>query len=531
MSGTRQQTGRFWVTVDQKRRVDSCRAWQIAGGPHVRVIEQCQDAGERKARVQSAPTSGRRRWLLGILLVAPFLSQADATVANVATPDIGRDTGASAAMLELVIGGYLVAFAALLITGARLGQRRGVRHMYCLGLAIFGVTSLLCGLVQGPAELVIARVLQGAGAALMFPQTLTGIQLHFVGAERLRAIGAFAVALSGGAVLGQVCGGLLVEAAGWRAIFLVNVPITAVAIVLGVCFLPRDAAREARRLDIVGVLTLMASTTLLLLPLTLGAAQGWPAWTWVSLAASVVFAVLFLVAERHANRNGGYPLIPGRVLAPRAVWAGLVTLTATGATYFGLLFVVAQYFQAGLGHSAVVSGMTMVPWVAAFGLAGQLMRRVPESWVRWAPVAGTVLLAVVYAAMSLVSWFAYEVEVPLLALLAVGGFGLGVNFSAMLTHVTNGVEARHAGDISGVTNTLQQIGAAVGVAAFGSLYLAQSALGPADSVTATRAFAIVTAAFAATAALATVAAYSSTLPVVPRHTQQLDGHEPAKAVD
>src|SRR3954451_14817345 len=177
-----------------------------------------------------ATTHGGR--LLAVLLVAPFLAQADATIANVATPSIRTHLGVSGAVLELVIGGYLIAFAVLLVTGARLGQTYGYRRLFVAGLALFGAASLACGLAPDPAFLVAARVLQGAGAALMFPQTLTGIHLTFTGGDRARAIGLYAIALSTGAVAGQILGGALVSAdilgTHWRAIFLVNVPVCAV---------------------------------------------------------------------------------------------------------------------------------------------------------------------------------------------------------------------------------------------------------------------------------------------------------------
>jgi MFS family permease len=144
------------------------------------------------------PRVVHKGWLLGVLLIAPFMAQVDATIANVATPSIHADLGASGAALELVIGGYLIAFAVLLITGARLGQTHGYRRIFLLGIGVFSLASLLCGLAPSPIVLISARVLQGVGAALMFPQTLTGIQLNFSGKQRVQAIGLYALALSSG---------------------------------------------------------------------------------------------------------------------------------------------------------------------------------------------------------------------------------------------------------------------------------------------------------------------------------------------
>jgi MFS family permease len=451
------------------------------------------------------PHKGR---LLAVLLMGPFMAQADATIANVATPSIREDLGASGAALELIVGGYMIAFAVLLITGARLGQTHGYRRVFVLGVTTFTVASALCGLAPTPAVLVAARVLQGAGAALMFPQTLTGIQLSFQGAERARAIGLYAIALSSGAVAGQILGGALIslDIAGtdWRAIFLVNVPIGAAVALAAARVLPADDERATRQVDVRGVATLSAAIVLVVLPLVLGRAEGWPAWAWFSLAASAPALALFVAVERRIAARGGAPLMNLAVIARPAIsWSLVALLMATG-TYYALLFTLAQYLQQGLGRSPLLSGLTLVPWVAAFGVAGQLVRRLPERARPIAPSAGCALLAAAYVAISAALFGDRNGEALLLVILAAGGLGLGVQFSALIAHLSNAVPPRYAPDISGVSTTLIQIGGTVGVAAFGTLYLGLAA------GDATHAFAIVTAALAAAALLAAVAAYRST---------------------
>jgi MFS family permease len=451
---------------------------------------------------------------LAILLMGPFMAQADATIANVATPSIRDDLGASGAALELVVGGYMIAFAVLLITGARLGQTHGYRRVFVLGVTTFTTASVLCGLAPTPAVLVAARVLQGAGAALMFPQTLTGIQLSFEGAERARAIGLYAIALSSGAVAGQILGGGLIslDVAGtdWRAIFLVNAPIGAAVALAAARFVPADDERATRHVDVRGVATLSAAIVLIVLPLVLGRAEGWPAWAWISLAASLPALALFVAVERGVAARGGAPLMNLGVIArPTVSWSLVALLMATG-TYYALLFTLAQYLQQGLGRSPLISGLTLVPWVAAFGLAGQLVRRVPERVRPIVPSAGCALLAGAYVAISLALFGDRHGEALLLVVLAAGGLGLGIQFSALIAHLSNAVPPRYAPDISGVSTTLMQVGGTVGVAAFGTLYLG---LATGD---ATHAFAIVTAAFAAAALLAAVAAYRSTASTRPK---------------
>jgi predicted MFS family arabinose efflux permease len=447
--------------------------------------------------------------LLAVLLMAPFMAQADATIANVAAPAIHADLRTSGAALELVIGGYLIAFAVLLITGARVGQTHGYRRVFLLGASVFTAASLLCGLAPGPVVLIVARVLQGVGAALMFPQTLTGIQLSFEGAQRARAIGLYAIALSSGAVAGQVLGGVLVSAdvagLGWRAIFFVNVPVGVAVVGAGARYLPGDSERRARRVDGAGVASLSAAVLLVVLPLVLGRAAGWPTWTWLSVAASVPALAAFVLAERRVSARGGAPLVNLHALAPRSVSCGLLAIATATSTYYGLLFTLALYLQQGLGRSALVSGLTLVSWVAAFGAAGQMVRRLPARLARRAAPAGCLLLAGAYVALSASLFAGRHPEALLVGLLGAGGLGLGTQFSAMIAHLTSAVATRYAPDISGVTTTTMQVAGALGVAAFGTAYLSLTADG-----TATHAFAVVTAGFAAVAALAAIFAHRAT---------------------
>jgi MFS family permease len=346
----------------------------------------------------------------------------------------------------------------------------------------------------------------------MFPQTLTGIQLNFTGDQRKRAIGLYAIALSTGAVVGQILGGTLIAAnvAGshWRAIFLVNVPVGAAVIMAALRYLPADSPRKVRRLDLRGVATLSACLLLIVLPLVLGRSERWPAWAWICLGASAPAFALFLAAERRIAARGGSPLVNVQVLArPAICWALLTLLAATG-TYYALLFTLAQYLQQGLGDSPLVSGLALVPWVAAFGLAGQLVRRLPPRTAPLTPAAGCLLLAAAYSAISVMLFSGHHLQALLIVLLGVGGLGLGIQFSALIKHLTTAVPAEYAADISGVSTTALQIGAAIGVAAFGTLYLSltsRDGAGPA-----THAFAITTAAFAVVALLVTATAALTT---------------------
>jgi Major Facilitator Superfamily len=468
--------------------------------------------------------------MLAVLLTGPFMAQADATIVNVAVPSVHAGLGASGAVLQLVVGGYLIAVAMLLITGARLGQAYGYRRAFVAGVSVFTLASLACGLAPDPAVLVIARVLQGAGAGVMFPQTMTGIQLHFTGQERVRAIGRYALALSSGAVSGQILGGVLVSAdvagLGWRAVFLVNVPVGVAAVAAALRFLPADGGRQAR-LDLAGAGLLAVAALLLVVPLTLGSSAGWPPWAWACLAASLPATAAFAAAEARVARNGRPPLLTMDLLRIPAVRWGLVTMAVATSTYYALMFTLAQYLQGGLGRSPVVSGLTLVPWVAAFGLAGQVVRRLGAR--RWVPAAGCLLLAVAFAGISagLFSGLGGPGgfggfgggEALLAPLFGLGGLGLGIEFAAQAGRLTAAVEPRYAADISGASSTLIQIGGAIGLAAVGALYLAETRGTWPHAIAAAHAFAVTAGVLAGVALLAAAAAWRASAPGPSRITR------------
>ncbi|MBC3840876.1 MFS transporter [Streptacidiphilus sp. 4-A2] len=404
-----------------------------------------------------------------------FLGNVDIAIVNIATPSIHEHLHASGAELELIVSGYTLTYAVLLITSARLGEMRGYRRMFLIGLALFTCASLACGLAPSSVVLVAARVVQGAGAALLSSQVLTGIQLNFKEEARTWALGLYTAVLSGSAVVGQVLGGVLVSAnlfgTGWRPVFLINIPIGIALFAVAWYFLPADGRRSTQRVDLAGVVSLSGALLLLVLPMVLGRDAGWPLWTWVCFAASLPMLGLFVAIERRVGRTGGQPLITLSLLRrPPVVWA-LVSQAATRATYFALLFVLALYLQQGLGKSAFYSGVVLVAWVAAFGVTGPLLRRMPERGKRLAAPVGTLLLALAFAGIGLGLRAGSTSGALLVLLLGIGGLGYGAAFSGMLSHLTGSVEDRYAPDMSGLFNTTLQVGGVFGVAVFGTVYL------------------------------------------------------------
>ncbi|MFL6076334.1 MAG: MFS transporter [Mycobacteriales bacterium] len=452
---------------------------------------------------------GRRASIAALVLVTgQFMANIDNAVANVAGPAIRADLHASGSELQLVVSGFVLAYAVLLITGARLGTLFGYRRMFLTGLAAFTLTSLACGLAPDATALIVARIFQGASAAMMVPQVLTGIQRAFDGPRRAKALGWYALALSAGAVAGQVLGGVLISAdlagLGWRPVFLINVPLGVALLAVAPRALPADdrsAGRAGERLDLHGVALLSATVLLAVVPLVLGRDLHWPVWGWVCLAASLVGLARFAAVQRRTARRGGHPLVNPGVLGRPAVSWGLFSYAAAVSTYFAMLFVLALYLQQGLGHSALYSGMALVSWVAAFGVAGPLVRRLPSRNGRPAgATGGPLVLAAAHAGISVSLLLHHLPGALLMTLLGVGGLGLGTAFTAMIGHLTGSVPREYAPDLSGLIPTTAQLAGVLGVATFGTGYLAIAGHSP------RLAFMVVTAAFAVTAALAAVTA-------------------------
>ncbi len=409
--------------------------------------------------------------MLAVILAGQFMAILDVSIVNVAAPTIRTDLGTSGSGLQLIISGYTIAYAMLLITGARLGGLSGPRRLFLLGLALFTAASLACGLAGSEGLLIAFRLVQGAGAALMVPQVLSIIQLQFEGVSRAKALGAYSAVLAGAIVVGQVLGGVLVSAdlfgTGWRPVFLVNVPIGLALLVVGSRLLPADHVRREQGVDLPGLVILSVAVSLLVVPLVLGHEQGWPAWGWWSMAASVVLIGAFVLVERRAR----HPLIPGRLLrAPGLVPAALAIFGAM-TTWGGFLFTLGLYLQGGLGDGPLRAGLTFVPGAAGFAIASLNWRRLPARLHRKMILAGYVLAALGYLGISIALGSGGRGEPMLEILLLLTGLGLGAAYSPLFTVALAGVAPEDAPDASGLMSMTLQLGQVVGVATFGSLFL------------------------------------------------------------
>ncbi|PZG22948.1 MFS transporter [Nonomuraea aridisoli] len=413
--------------------------------------------------------------LLAIILVGQFLAILNVNIVNVATPTIESDLHSSGAGLQMVVAGYTIVYAVLLITGARVGDLFGYRRAFLGGLAVFTVTTLAAGLAPGTGWLVAFRLLQGAGAAMMMPQVMTLIQRNYHGQARGRAIGLWSLVISGGIVVGQALGGILLGLGlGWRILFLVLVPVAVLLLVAGMRVLPADGGGGKAGLDPAGLVTLSAAVLLLVVPLVLGRDLGWPVWDWASMGLSIVMFGAFVAIERWVVSRGGRPLVDARVLRAPGMRPGLAILLFGPATWGAFLFVSALHLQGDLHMTPLASGMMMVPCALAFGLVGLAWPRLPVRLQRPLVPFGYVVAAPAYVGLGLAAGggLSYAIMSALI------GAGLGVQV-AVTNMATEQVDGAYAADASGALLTVMQLGQVIGVATVGTLFI--SLQGQSDS--------------------------------------------------
>ena len=418
-----------------------------------------------------------RRWsALAVMLCAVFLASVDFNVVTIAIPSIQHGLGTNFSEVQLIVAGYALSFAVLLITGGRLGDLYGRRRLYTIGMAGFTLASALCGFAQSPTALVGSRVLQGAFAALMVPQALSFIQVTFTHREQSLAFAIYGMTIGFGMIAGQLLGGLLVSAnlfgLEWRPVFLVNLPFGIVAMALAWWLVPESRAPAGLRLDPVGVVLVSTALALLLYPLIRGAAAGWPAWTWASLAGAVVLMVLFARYERWKTERDGSPLVVLSLFRHRSFVVGL----GVGLSFFSVLapflVLLAEYLQRGLALSPRATGLRFLPFaigflVASFAsarLAPRLGRSILQLGATLMVTGLVALIAVVHSRAMRADGLAYIL--PLL----IYGLGQGSLQAPLVNFILADVPPDDAGSASGVVTMLQQFSFALGVAVIGSVF-------------------------------------------------------------
>ena len=427
------------------------------------------------ANPQERPADNRWR-ALWVTLVAGFMILLDVTIVAVALPTMQRDLHASAASVQWVVSGYALAFALALVTAGRVGDAMGRRRVFLLALAAFVVCSAGAGAAPSIMWLVVARLAQGLAAGCVAPQNSALIQQMFRGAERGRAFGLFGATVGISSAVGPITGGLILALAdgpqGWRWIFYVNIPVGAVALLLGSRLLPRVSPRRKGDLDLPGVALLGAGVLALMLPLVLAEAGGVRRLWWLFLVGPL-FLAGFALWERRVADRGREPLLDLRLITQTrgyAMGAGIAALYFLG--FSGVWLVFALFFQNGLGFSPLRSGLAVTPFAvgsaAAAVVAGRLVERLGRVLTVWGLIAvvaglGGAALILRFAPSHLAGWVAAPV-------LFVGGVGSGCVISPNVTMTLRDVPVRMAGAAGGALQTGQRLGGAVGTAALPGVY-------------------------------------------------------------
>lgn len=432
--------------------------------------------GEAAARGGEFPVMPGRWIAMAVLLIAGFMNLIDVTIVNVALPSLQAAFSATSSQIEWVVAAYILVFAVCLLPAGRLGDILGQREMFIAGVAVFTFGSALCGLAPSMGMLVLARVVQAVGGAMMTPQTLAIVPVLFAPKERGAAFALVGLSAGLAAVTGPIAGGLLIGAdiwgLGWRPIFLVNLPVGLFAVLAALRYLPKLTPQAGLKADFAGMAIAAVALFLLVFPLIEGRQFGWPLWCFAMMVAAAPAVWIFLRWQYRQAARGGAQLIPVGLLANRSfmIGTGLAAVLFAGVPSFFL--VLAVYLQSGFGLSPLQSGLTTVPFsvgvLLASIIAGPLGPRVQRARI----TLGALLLSgamlwlrvVVAGTADAVSWWAFAG--PLL----MGGLGLGTAISPMFQTVLANVRGAETGSASGALQSMQQVGAALGVAVVGEVF-------------------------------------------------------------
>lgn len=429
----------------------------------------------------TAPAAAARRtyspWLVLITLcLGFFMILLDTTIVNVAMPAISTGLHASLSDLLWILNAYVLVYAVLLIVAGRLGDLYGPKTLFILGLVVFTAASAACGFAQNPTQLIIFRIVQGVGGALLTPQTLSVITMIFPAERRGAAFGVWGSVAGISTVTGPVLGGWLVTDYSWRWIFFVNIPVGIVTLALAAVVMPNLKLNRRHKLDLPGVALSTAALFLITFGLIEGQSHHWSkVWGPITIVELLVVGVVLLAAFlylQYAERNGE-PLVPFSIFRNRnfSIMNGVVAAISFGM--FGLFLPLTIFLQTVLGLSALQAGLTTAPMsiISMFvaPVAGRYADKVGGKWILFFGVglfATGMGILIASAHLHVSRWH-------LLPGLIVAGFGLGMTFAPLQTIAMRDIEPRIAGAASGLINTTRQLGAVIGLAAVGALLQSQ----------------------------------------------------------
>lgn len=458
-----------------KRRERITRMTDATAAPDAAPAAEWANRGP----VWTAPegVTEKRAWAsLAVLMIGLFMALLDTTIVNVALPTIRSSINADESTLAWIISGYALAYGLALIPAGRVGDRIGHKWVFFVGLLIFTAASLFAGVAQDSTQLIVARVIQGLGGGIFFPPVTAFIQLLFPPMKRGKAFAILGAVLGVSSALGPVVGGLLIQAfgesTGWRYIFFVNLPIGVAGLVAAAIILPVLVPGKKTSMDLLGLLLLASALVALLVPLIQGQQQGWPTWTFVSIGASVVLLVLFALWERFLAARGSSPLVPPHLFSHPAFTGGVILALVYFAAFTSIFFTISLLWQAGLGHTALESGLVSIPFAIANIVGASQSDRIAQKLGRGVLVLGSVLVAVGLIALWLILRNVAPTDLTnwiLLGPLAIAGFGNGLFIAPNNRFIVATVDNSEAGAASGVIGTMQRIGSAIGIAVVSSV--------------------------------------------------------------
>ncbi len=422
-------------------------------------------------------TGTRSPWaVLAIILTAVFMQLLDTTITMVGVPTIQGSLHSSFGEIQLVVAGYMLAFACVLVTGGSLGNAYGRKRMFLWGMAGFTIASAVCGAAPDAVTLIGARVVQGMCSGLMFPQVLSIIQVVFGKEQRARAVGFYGATIGLATILGPVTGGGLIDLNvagwGWRSIFYVNVPIGLAALAFGVAMIPESRTGVSRRIDLPGAGLLGAGLFLLVLPLVIGRDQGWPAWSFGCLAVSPFVLAAFAGYERKRTRRDAGPLIDTTLFRQRPFTIGLIACLVFFTGIPSVFMILLLTLQAGLGYSPVKAGAVTLGFAAALAIGSARSAAVTRRLGTRVLLAGCALMIIgQLGVIGVMDWAGTGLHGwQLLAPMFVAGLGGGFFIAPVTNVVLAGITAKDSGSASGALATVQQVGAALGIAVVGVIF-------------------------------------------------------------
>ena len=409
-----------------------------------------------------------RPWLaLAVLCMSLFVIVADTTIVNVALPTLIRKLHASDTQLEWIVDAYNLVFAALLLAAGSLSDRFGRRGALAIGLAVFGTASIAAAMVSSPSQLIAARAVMGAGAALIFPATLGIISNVFLDPrERARAIGIWTAVSGAGVGLGPLTGGLLLAHFSWGSVFLINVPVVVVALIAGQLWVPTSRDPAAPRLDLRGLALSIAGVGTLVYTLIEAPDHGWLApLTVIGFATSAVLLIAFILWELHS----ALPMLDVRLFQNPRFSAASASVTIAFFALFGFIFLVTQYFQFVLHYSPLEAGARLAPFAIATATASVAGARIAAgAGPRFVVAAGLASMAVGFAWTSTVG--ADTAYLQIAGQMIFLGGGLGLTSAPATASIMNALPEAKAGVGSAVNDTTRQVGGTLGVAVIGSIF-------------------------------------------------------------